>query len=162
MIALLLFHVTVWILDPLILFSNCGCARRGRFDVGGFIEEHVTQFALILTVLMCQFSLPVPCTGLFLAFVQIMFRSKSWPSSHAPPSSFLSVIAEYWLTYCLSCLLSPAGRLHSSNGQFRDLPVRVDQSASINQFGPCLLAVLECDSLLLASSNTPGLAGSPG
>lgn len=59
-------------------------------------------------------------------------------------------------------ILSSAGRLHSSYGQFGDLPVRPGQSPSLNQSGPGLLAVLEFDSLLLASANTSRLAGSSG
>lgn len=57
---------------------------------------------------------------------------------------------------------SSAGRLQSSNGQFGDVPVRLGQGPSLNQSGPGLLAVLESNPLLPASSHASGLAGSSG
>lgn len=49
-------------------FSNF----RIRCNVFSPVEEHFTHF-----VLMSQFRLPVPCMGLFLVFVQIVFSCKS-------------------------------------------------------------------------------------
>lgn len=142
------------------IISQCGCSLillssfGIRLDVFSPIEEHFTHF-----VLMSQFRLLVPCMGLFLVFVKSCSAlSHDLYSSHL----FLSGFTEYFqLTVFFSLILSPAGWLHSSNGQFGDLPVSLDQSSSLNQSGPSLLAVLESDPLLLASSGSSGLACSP-
>ncbi|RVE69168.1 hypothetical protein OJAV_G00075060 [Oryzias javanicus] len=53
------------------------------------------------------------------------------------------------------------GGFFCSNGQFRDLPVRVDQSSPLLRPGLALFSFLEPDSLLLASSDSSRLVGAP-